>query len=148
MVAKIQVNNLLLVVLKIFFERATLFKLYHHSTYCNTMRIKTCTRTTPIYFCMVLAPKLLMMPSFPNIYFSLLYLLFHRGEVTTVIYNMHERKRMFKSAALYTKRTGKLKLYSWRKIIVMLKLRNIWLTKMNYTVVLTTLCQFLPASEL
>ena len=69
MVAMIQVNNLLLVVLKIFWETATLFQPDHFPTYCTIMKIKTCTRATLIIFLMVLTPKLPVMPSFTSTYY-------------------------------------------------------------------------------
>lgn len=36
--------------------------------------------------------------------------LFHRGEVTTTIHNMYERKKLAKSACFYTKKENKLKI--------------------------------------
>ena len=66
-------------------------------------------KSYPDLFPYGIGPKTTDDAKFYKYLLSLSNLLFHRGEFTVVIHNMYERKRMFKSAVLYTKKDLKIK---------------------------------------
>ena len=68
-------------------------------------------KSFPELFPYGIGPKTTDDPNFYKYLLSLSNPLFHRGEVTTIIHNMYERKRLFKSASLYyTTKNNKIKI--------------------------------------
>ena len=67
-------------------------------------------KSFPDLFPYGIGPKSIDNAKFYKHLLSLSNVMFHRGEVTTVIQNIYERMKMFKSTVLYTKKDRKIKI--------------------------------------